>query len=206
MTQQLKYWKSKFGDDYLDRNAYENWKVKSGVEGFNRMLGNLNILSVLEVGSSLGLNLVYLDKILPVGVELYAVEPNKKAFELLAPLLLAGAWNCDGFNLPLEDTSIDLVFTAGVLIHVAPKDLGRITDEIARVARKYVLCVEYFSYQPEEVPYQGQLKLLFKRDFGAYYLDRFPDLTCIRYGFLWERDLPAFDSLTWWLFEKRRDE
>jgi hypothetical protein len=115
---------------------------------------------------------------------------------------LKGAWNCSGFDIPLDDSSIDLVFTNGVLIHVAPEDLGRITDEIVRVSKNYVLCCEYFSHVPEEVPYHGQNGLLWKRDFGAFYQERFPQLQCISYGFLWERELQIFDDMNWWLFCK----
>ena len=90
-----------------------------------------------------------------------------------------------------------------VLIHIAPEDLGKITDEIVRVAKKYVLCSEYFSNNPEEIPYHGQNGLLFKKDFGAFYQDRHPELKCIDYGFHWQRDLEIFDNLNWWLFEKK---
>jgi len=43
--------------------------------------------------------------------------------------------------------------------------------------------------------------LLFKRDFGKYYLDKHPTLDCIDYGFLWQEDYPNFDNMNWWLFE-----
>ena len=115
---------------------------------------------------------------------------------------LEKAWNRDAFQLPLADLSIDLVFTAGVLIHIAPDDLGRATGEIVRVARKYVLCIEYFSHTAVEVSYRGQMGLLFKRDFGAFYLDRFFNLKCVDYGFLWQREFRIFDNPNWWLFSK----
>jgi hypothetical protein len=102
----------------------------------------------------------------------------------------------------MADASVDLAFTAGVLIHIAPADLGQATDEIVRVARKYVLCAEYFAHTPEEVPYRDQMGLLFKRDFGAFYVDRYPQLRCIDYGFLWQREYAVWDNVTWWLFEK----
>jgi len=94
------------------------------------------------------------------------------------------------------------VFTAGVLIHIAPEHLSRATDEIMRVSKKHVLCIEYYSPTPVESKYRGQNRLLFKRDFGAFYLDRYPNLKCIKYGFLWKRELPVFDNVNWWLFEK----
>jgi pseudaminic acid biosynthesis-associated methylase len=176
-----------------------------GTKAFRRILGGLKIQSVLEVGSSIGLNLLFINKVFSGDIKFYAVEPNRKAFDKLTSekrIRLEKAWNCDGFQLPLADSSVDLVFTSGVLIHVAPSDLSRITDEIVRVARKYVLCIEYFSHTPVEITYRNKKGLLFKRDFGSFYLDRFPNLKCTRYGFLWQRELPIFDNLTWWLFKK----
>lgn len=202
---QLEAWTGKFGNEYVDRNDYANWKVEPGKKAFRQMLGGLDIASILEVGSNIGLNLLFIDALFNSAVKLYAVEPNRKAFDRLISQTHFGlekAWNCDVFQLPLADCSIDLVFTSGVLIHIAPDDLGRATDEIVRVARKYVLCIEYFSHTPVEVPYHEQVGLLFKRDFGAFYLDRFPELKCVNYGFLWEREFHIFDNLNWWFFEK----
>lgn len=204
---QLEAWAGQFGDEYLDRNDYEDWKMELGTEAFKRILGDLEIKSVLEVGSSIGLNLIFIDTLLKGRAKLFAVEPNRKAFERLHSrpnqLKLEKAWNCDAFQLPLEDSSMDLVFTTGVLIHIDPEDLGRAADEIVRVSRKYVLCMEYFSDTPVEKTYRGEKGLLFKRDFGAFYQDRYPDLKCLRYGFLWKRELPVFDNVNWWLFEKQ---
>ena len=43
--------------------------------------------------------------------------------------------------------------------------------------------------------------LLFKRDFGALWMDRFHGLRIVDYGFFWKR-ATGLDNLTWWLFEK----
>ena len=201
---QLKAWTGQFGDEYLDRNDYADWKIEPGKKAFRRMLDGLHIASILEVGSNIGLNLLFIDALFKSAVKLYAVEPNSKAFDRLISqthFRLAKAWNCDAFKLPLSDSSIDLVFTAGVLIHIAPDHLGQATDEVVRVAQKYVLCIEYFSHTPEEVLYRCEKGLLFKRDFGSFYLDRHPNLKCVKYGFLWQKEFKIFDNLTWWLFE-----
>lgn len=203
-TKQLGEWGSQFGNDYVERNDFAEWKIAPGVEAFRRMIGGRELDSILEVGSNIGLNLVFINTLFNGQVKLHAVEPNKKAYTQLVAnkINLAQAWNSDGFHLPLADGSVDLVFTNGVLIHIAPDDLGRITDEIVRVSKRYVLCSEYFSHAPEERPYHGQDGLLFKRDFGSFYLDRHPTLKTVDYGFLWQREFKIFDNLNWWLFEK----
>jgi pseudaminic acid biosynthesis-associated methylase len=205
-THQLNFWLGSNGNDYVERNKFEEWMVKPGKAAFQRILGSINFQSVLEVGSNLGRNLIYLTHLYGEDLELYAVEPNKAAFTGLTSGArlknMKKAWNCKAFNLPLTDASIDLVFTSGVLIHIAPEDLQRATDEIVRVSKKYILCIEYFSHKPESIVYRGQKNLLFKRDFGAFYLDKYPELKCCGYGFLWQREFVVFDNLTWWLFEK----
>jgi pseudaminic acid biosynthesis-associated methylase len=205
-TDQLVQWYGQFGDDYIDRNAFEDWKMDPGKKAFQRVIGDITVDSILEVGSNIGLNLIYLSEVVNHEVDMYAVEPNKKAFDALISekrINLKKAWNCSAFDIPLDDASVDLVFTCGVLIHIAPEDLGGATDEIFRVARKYVLCIEYFSNNPEKIAYRGRKNLLFKRDFGAFYLERYPNLKWINYGFLWEQEFKIFDNLNWWLFEKR---
>jgi pseudaminic acid biosynthesis-associated methylase len=205
-TKQLDFWRGSDGDEYIERNRFEEWKLESGKAAFKKILQNLRFQSVLEVGSNIGLNLIYLSQLFGEDLDLYAVEPNTAAFHKLTSEAqlknLKKAWNCNAFNLPLEDGSIDLVFTSGVLIHIAPQDLQRATDEIVRVSNKYVLCIEYFSHKPESIEYRGRNGLLFKRDFGAFYQDTYPELRCRDYGFLWQRDFAVFDNLTWWLFEK----
>lgn len=204
-TYQLKKWKGIFGGNYFQRNRFEEWKMKPGVDAFRQMIGNINIQSVMEVGSGIGLNLIFINDLKDGMIDLYAIEPNKEAYAILTSqdkLNLKDARNCSAFNLPYENESIDLVFTSGVLIHIAPDDLSRATDEIVRVSKKYILCCEYFSHKPESILYRGETGLLFKRDFGSFYLDKYPSLQCISYGFLWQRQYKIFDNLTWWLFKK----
>jgi pseudaminic acid biosynthesis-associated methylase len=191
-TAQLEAWTGQFGNQYVERNDFEDWKVEPGMEAFRRILGGLDIESILEVGSNIGLNLLFINTLFNGDVKLYAVEPNRKAFDKLTAnkkkIGLEKAWNSDAFRLPLNTSSVDLVFTAGVLIHIDPDDLSRAMEEIVRVSRKYVLCIEYFSHTPVEVPYHNQKGLLFKRDFGAFYLDHFSNLKIVDYGFLWHRE------------------
>jgi len=205
-TLQLAKWTSDFGDEYAERNAFEEWRMIPGVEAWRRMMSGREVDSMLEIGCNVGLNLIFINALFAGRVKLYGVEPNPKAYQTLLSqpqITLAGSWNCHAFSLPLADASVDLAFTAGVLIHIAPADLGQATDEIVRVAKRYVLCAEYFSHTPVEIPYRNHMGLLFKRDFGAFYLDRYPHLRCSDYGFLWKREYTSWDNVNWWLFEKK---
>ena len=100
----------------------------------------------------------------------------------------------------LDAEKFDIVFTCGVLIHIHPENLLDAMKEIYRVSKKYIVCAEYFSDKDEEINYHGEDGLLFKKDFGSFYLDNFPNLKLIDYGFSWKR-VTGMDNLTWWIFE-----
>lgn len=206
MNKQLKFWTGEFGNAYWERNQVTPEKLRSGVKAYRRIFQGIKVESVLEVGSNIGVQLSVIRKLLKSKVKLYAVEPNKIAFSLLTKnkdLALTRAYNCDAFHLPFKDHSVDLVFTSGVLIHISPDNLIHATREIVRVAKRYVLCIEFFSHEPEEKAYRGNRNVFFKRDFGAFYLDHFPELVPVNYGFFWQRDVPLFANANWWLFEKK---
>ena len=87
--------------------------------------------------------------------------------------------------LPWADSSFDVVFTSGVLIHVSPDDLPKVMGEIYRVTREYIWCSEYFAPQVTRISYRERADLLWKMDFASQFLRRFPDLELVK-----ERRLP----------------
>jgi len=190
----LAAWRGPFGDNYTDRNRSS--LLPERVRFWARVLGDLRPRSILEVGAGDGSNLRALSAI--TEATLMAVEPNRFARNLIP-------FDCvvDGTaqSMPLPDGAAELVFTCGVLIHVNQPDLPAALDEIYRVSARYIACAEYFSAEPREQPYRGQNGLLFLRDFGAAWLDRFPDLSVVDNGFAW-RKTTGLDNLTWTLFRK----
>lgn len=202
---QLGIWRGEFGNGYTERNAPIAEHVAARTTMWARILEATTAdppASMLEVGANIGLNLRALTQL--TEATLYAVEPNAKARTRLvddAVMPSENAFDGTASALPFADRAVDLVFTSGVLIHIHPDDLPASVAEIHRVARRYIVCVEYFADQPETIPYRGHTEVLFKRDFGSFWLDGFPDLRVLDYGFFWKR-LTGLDNLTWWLFEK----
>lgn len=194
-TTQLENWTEAFGDDYTERNVVD-WHDR--VAGFGEILNELPVGSVLEVGCNRGHNLRALAHLLP-DAKITGVEPNAQARNLAA---IAGCaiLRGDAFDLPVADGAYELVFTAGVLIHVAPDDLSRALDEIHRAASRYVLAIEYFAETETVIPYRGRDDLLWKRNFAEHYRSRFADLQIVREGYLGADS--GFDRCHWWLFEK----
>jgi pseudaminic acid biosynthesis-associated methylase len=193
---QLALWRSEFGRAYTERNDHD--KPERAL-AWRRLLAGIEPRRVLEVGCNVGWNLTYLSRI---GVrELYGVEPQPDAVRVARDrgpehgVLLGTA-----FDLPLRDGYCDLVFTSGVLIHIAPASLGAALDEMYRVSRRWIAAIEYDAPVEEEIAYRGQAGALWKRDHGAAWLARHADLRLVR-RLEFGADL-GYDSCTAHLFEK----
>ncbi len=202
---QLRFWQGAFGDDYAERNAITAERLRARELMWTTILERLAQeppRSILEVGANVGLNLRALRAL--SNAELFAVEPNDQARRLLLGQgVLTERCALDGAadTIALPDQAVDLVFTSGVLIHIAPEDLLAACREMHRVSRRFLLSIEYFSDREETVTYRGHDGQLFKRDFGGFWLDNFSDLEVVDYGFFWKR-LTGLDNLTWWLLRK----
>jgi pseudaminic acid biosynthesis-associated methylase len=189
-------WAGDFGNQYVDRNAAAGegrrpfWEERVQRHGFT---------SALEIGCNLGGNTRWLAELL--GPENVAgIDVNEHALAVLrenipgVDVRIASAR-----ELPFADASFDVVFTTGVLIHQSPEELPRIMDEIVRCSRRFVLCGEYRADEQEEVHYRGHEGALFRNDYGRLYTERFPELRLVEEGFVGQ---PAWDDITFWVFEK----
>ncbi len=111
MTNQLNKWSGEFGDEYVKRNEFADWKMDPGTKAFRRIVDGLQFESVLEVGSNIGLNLLFINTLFEGHVKLYAVEPNRKGFQQLVSqtdrIRLENALNFDELKLPLHDSLKD---------------------------------------------------------------------------------------------------
>jgi hypothetical protein len=151
------------------------------------------------VGANVGINIHALSKLLPLGTAFFASEPNEQAFQSLVKY--------ENGLLPFRDIKdasymADLIFTSGVMIHVPPDELLDFCREIYKKANKWIVAIEYFSREPEMIPYRGHDNKLWKRDFGSFWLDNFP-LKPVACGFAWSR-ISGLDDLNWFLLEVER--
>ena len=202
---QLAAWTGQFGRDFMERRGPEEEFIRQRTIAFSQIFIKLQQhqpKSILEVGPNIGLNLRALRRI--SGAEQFAVEPNPAAIEILLKDGVLPETNIKEstiYDIPYADRSMDLAFTFGVLIHIPPEGLDKAYKEIYRVAKDYILCGEYHNPTPVEVNYRGRDGLLFKRDFGREWLERYPDLQLMDHGFFWDYTTGVGD-ITWWLFRK----
>ncbi len=192
-------WSGRFGDAYTDRNRAAG--ERRG-QFWQTVLDEFPAKRVLEVGCNLGANLRWVvSRVPPEGV--CGVDVNLKALRELRRLVpdVNAVWSL-ARDLPFRNRSFDLVFTMGVLMHQPPEALPIVMGEIVRCADRFVLCGEYYAPEPVEVPYRGQSRSLFKRDFGGLYQQLFPELRLRKQGFLSRDD--GWDDVTYWVLEKSR--
>jgi pseudaminic acid biosynthesis-associated methylase len=194
-------WKSNFGNEYTKRKMQTHHQEELLRENFWKDLpNNFKFKSVLEIGCNAGLNLNALAKHHP-NLKISAIEPNSYAFEVISQTSNGsyGLYNCSVAEMPI-DLRADLVFACTVLIHVHPDNLNHVLDKMFDASDKYILIMEYYWPCEKEIIYRGLSDALWKRDYGAIFLNRY-DVKIVETGYLDHRD--GFDRVTWWLFEKK---
>lgn len=203
-TEQENFWAGAFGDEYIKRN--EGIRILAAKTAFFAKVlscipGGGGVSSCIEFGANIGLNLMALRRLLPT-LEISAVEINAEAAARCAEIPEAHVYNSSLFDFASDET-YDMTFMSGVLIHINPDKLNEVYDLLYRYSKRYILINEYYNPIPVEVNYRGFSDRLFKRDFAGEFMDRFPDVRLLNYGFQYHRDKNfPMDDLTWFLMEK----
>lgn len=161
MNKQEQAWSGEFGDEYLKRNRVD-WRKR--IKLWDHIMYMTGARSVLEFGCNAGWNLSAIKRTHP-DVVLRGIEINQDAAYQAS---CAGLWV--NHTMDLAD-SADLVFTAGVLIHIPDEKLIETMESIIENSFEYVLAIEYDSHTGavEEVNYRGNDGMLWRRDYGAIY-------------------------------------
>lgn len=188
MTIQSRNWSGEFGKLYTERNPAtyaeleEQHMAHYGLRRIDlnkRFLNGVNHsdfkMKILEVGCNTATQLECLQKmgfknLYGIEIQDYALSiaaQNHKDFRLT---------HASGFQLPFRTGSFDLVFTSGVLIHIAPDDLPVICTEIFRCSKRYIWGLEYYAPELVRVPYRGQENLMWKGDYAQMYCRLFPGM------------------------------
>lgn len=207
--QTLEFWTGEFGDEYTERNATSEHRTKILNRFWGHILGQSpKFDSILEVGANVGDNLRAIQATHAntrwVEPPLYAVEPNARARLKLQSVVGPEIYGFDAAHIDLPDNAVDMVFTSGVLIHIHPDELLAACQEIYRVARRYIICIEYFAPELQEMEYRGNTGVLWKQDFGSFWLQNF-DLRPLAYEFFWE-PISGMNNVTFWLMEKPNEK
>ena len=203
-TRQIDVWTGQFGKEYTDRNAHSiaemndmyihNYGV-TRTDMNQRFIGDLDRgIKILEVGSNVGnqllcLQMMEFQNLYGIELQAYAVDLSKQRTKNIN--IIQGS----AFDIPFKDGFFDLVFTSGVLIHIAPQDISDVISEIFRCTNTYIWGFEYYADTYTEVQYRQQTSLLWKANFSTLYQEQFPSLKLIKKEHFPYLNNPNIDSM-----------
>ncbi|MBP2201428.1 pseudaminic acid biosynthesis-associated methylase [Methanococcus voltae] len=184
-NEQINFWKSKFGDEYTLRNSGDWDNFYKETWGVTRTELNEEFLAEIDKDSKIlevGCNRANQLNILSKGgfSNLWGVEINRSALEIARENKSFNLVEGSGFDIPFKDNFFEVVFTSGVLIHIAPENLNKIIDEIYRTSNNYIWGFEYFSEECQEIDYRGHSNKLWKNNFKESFLNRYPSLKVVK--------------------------
>ena len=199
-NEQEKFWANQFGFKYIERNNSE-FILNSKINMWKKMLrATNNINSAIELGCNIGLNLVALKKNYPK-IKLYGYEINEEAVRK-AEKFNVGQITQASILEKISVDKVDLCFTTCVLIHINPRYLRNVYENLVNITNRYILIAEYYNPEPIKIRYRGHENKLFKRDFAGDLIENY-GLKLVDYGFIYKRDnLAPQDDITWFLLEK----
>lgn len=202
MNEQQNFWKEKYASSYIEKNS--DFDFEMGVQGWKQILDKTSgINSFLECGSNIGRNIGFLSAIYP-DAKKSLIEISPAAYKIVtSKYSIDSSFNGPILESDFPDSSFDLVYTIGVLIHIHPDDLLSNMKKMFDYSSKYIVMGEYFNRTPIMLKYQGEDNKLFKSDFGKLFIENF-NVKLVDYGFLWGHlyDNAGFDDITYWVFEK----
>lgn len=180
---QEELWTGDFGLAYTNRNPQcakefdELYKVeygKTATEIYTDFFTDTNIAPsrqprILEVGCNVGCQLEIFQQL--GFANLYGLDIQWDAIEKAQRRLRhINFTHGNALDIPFRDEFFDLVFTAGLLIHISPTDIHQAVGELRRCSRQYIWGFECWSKEYTEVEnWHGQSNMFWKTDFPRYF-------------------------------------
>ena len=208
-TDQESAWGGKHGFRYVVHHLSEDWKATRVPLWKNLLTFVPDVQSVAEFGCNIGANLKALREIRP-DLDLAGVEINRFAVEVLKRERVSEV-NLGSVGTYDFGRKFDLVFTRGVLIHIAPDDLPNVLANMERHAKKYVLIWENYDEAMHNMPWYDKrvgdgkagVNYQFWRDFAGEFHKQFPNWTVLASGVgLEEKSTRKHGDLVWTIFRR----
>lgn len=190
-------WAGKLGDEYTNRNTSLALLIPRK-KFWEEIKEKYKPKSVLEVGCNRGHNIACFSRYDKRSC-LWGIDINNKSLRIAHELYRNVEFEETSVtDMPFKDNYFDLVFTAGLLIHIPPEDIKKAMIEIIRVSKRYILAIEYYAPIEKERSFLGEMGITWERPYNVLYLDR--GLQPLETGFLTKDD--GFNNLNWGMFRK----
>ena len=153
MSYNEEFWK-KYADENESRYNEEFAK-------FTKDLAiSLRCTSVLEIGCGTGIDL----RLFPDTFQIHGVDLNEYALDIAKEKFPVANFQKGSItDLPFEDSSIDFVFTHGLLNYLDEDTLKKGISEMHRVSGKYIMNCEVFSSIEEKIDENQTSRNMLKR-------------------------------------------
>jgi len=135
-----------FWDKYSDENES---RYNEGFAKFTRDLAtSLRCTSVLEIGCGTGIDL----RLFPDTFQIHGIDLNDHALEIAKERLSIANFKKGSITeLPFDDSSIDFVFTHGLMNYLDDDTLEKGIAEMYRVSGKYIMNCEKFEKTEKQI-------------------------------------------------------
>ncbi len=135
-----------FWDRYADDN--ESRYNEEFAKFVRDLATSLRCTSVLEVGCGTGIDL----RLFPDTIQFGGIDPNDHALNIARDRLPDGNFdNGTITELPFEDSSVDFVFTHGLMNYLEDETIEKGISEMFRVARRYIMNCEKFGETEDRI-------------------------------------------------------
>jgi SAM-dependent methyltransferase len=147
------FW-GEYGNHYLHLLTGSKKSLEIDVQPLIARLHAIGAENILEVGCGFGRNFPFIKENVKCVKKVMGVEFSKAMIDSSAKYfksfpgrdyrteIIQG----NAKNLPFEDDSFDLVYTHVCLTHIPPEDIPKVTSEISRVAKNWILHLERFHF------------------------------------------------------------
>lgn len=109
---------------------------------------SLHCTSVLEIGCGTGIDL----RLFPNTFQIHGIDLNEYALGIAKEKFPVADFKKGNItDLPFEDSSVDFVFTHGLLNYLDEDTLEKGISEMHRVSKKYIMNCEIFNNMEEKI-------------------------------------------------------
>jgi len=145
-------------DKYTDENIKN---IQNEISKFIYFISiALGAKKICETGCNVGNNL----SSFPENFEVHGIDMNKQALEQASkkfPNFKFKQENIKKISFP--DSFFDLVFTRGVLIHIAKEEVDDIMKELLRISKRWIFNLEYFGEDGKMIKWKrGENRLWYR--------------------------------------------
>lgn len=109
---------------------------------------SLHCSSVLEIGCGTGIDL----RLFPNTFDIHGIDLNERALKIAKEKIPIGNFKKESITkLPFENSSIDFVFTHGLMNYLDDKTLEKGVSEMFRVSAKWIMNCEKYEETEKEI-------------------------------------------------------